>query len=100
VIERAHDLADCLGGDAGIERCGVELGVPQQDLDHPNVDVLLQQVGRKTVSKRMGRHALADLCHLRRGVAGACQLPCRHGIDWVLSGKQPTLWVCDLVPGA
>jgi hypothetical protein len=29
-IERAHDLADRLGGDAGIERGGVELGVTEQ----------------------------------------------------------------------
>src|SRR5580704_18981751 len=38
-IERAHDLPDGLGGDAGIERRGVELGVPQQDLDHSNIGV-------------------------------------------------------------
>jgi hypothetical protein len=27
VLQRAHDLADRLGGDAGVERRGVELGV-------------------------------------------------------------------------
>src|SRR6266566_7571461 len=55
---------------------------------------------RKTMPKRMWGHALADLGHVGRGVAGARELPCRHGIDWVLSRKQPTLWVRDLVPGA
>ena len=30
LIERAHDLPDRLGGDAGVERRGVELGVPEQ----------------------------------------------------------------------
>ena len=30
VIKRAHDLADRLGGDAGVERRGVELGVTEQ----------------------------------------------------------------------
>jgi hypothetical protein len=30
MLKRAHDLLDCLGGDAGIERRGVELGVPEQ----------------------------------------------------------------------
>jgi hypothetical protein len=30
VLQRAHDLADRLGGDAGIERRGVELGVTEQ----------------------------------------------------------------------
>jgi hypothetical protein len=29
-IERAHDLPDGIGGDARIERRGVELGVPQR----------------------------------------------------------------------
>ena len=28
-VERAHDLADGVGGDAGVERRGVELGVPK-----------------------------------------------------------------------
>ena len=28
-VERAHNLADGVGGDAGVERRGVELGVPQ-----------------------------------------------------------------------
>src|SRR3984885_557918 len=45
-IERTHDLPDGLGGDAGVERCGVELGVPQQDLDHPDIGVLLQDASQ------------------------------------------------------
>ena len=36
-VERTHDLTDGVGGDAGVERRGVELGVPKQDLDHPNM---------------------------------------------------------------
>src|SRR5260370_34775648 len=50
-IERADDLPDGLGGDARIERRGVELGMAQQDLDHPNVGVLLQKMRRKAVTK-------------------------------------------------
>jgi hypothetical protein len=46
-VERAHDLADGVGGDAGVERRGVELGVAEQHLDHPNIDVLLQEMGGK-----------------------------------------------------
>jgi len=30
VIQRAHDLADGIGGDAGIERRRVELGVTER----------------------------------------------------------------------
>jgi hypothetical protein len=29
-LQWAHDLPDRLGGDAGVERRGVELGVPEQ----------------------------------------------------------------------
>jgi hypothetical protein len=49
-VERAHDLTDCLGGDAGVARHGVELGMPQQDLDHPNVGVLFQKMRRKAMT--------------------------------------------------
>src|SRR5690242_8724727 len=41
VLQRAHDLADRLGRDAGIERRGVELGVSEQHLDDADVYVLL-----------------------------------------------------------
>jgi hypothetical protein len=30
MLQRVHDLADGLGGDAGIERGGVELGVTER----------------------------------------------------------------------
>src|SRR5580704_8341514 len=49
VLQRAHDLADRLGGDAGIERRGVELGVTKQDLDDADINVLLEQVGGEAV---------------------------------------------------
>ena len=67
-LQRAHDLADRLGGDAGIERRGVELGVPEQHLDHADIDVLLEQVGGEAVPQRVRRDALVDLGHLGRGV--------------------------------
>jgi hypothetical protein len=49
-IQRAHDLADGVGGDARVERRGLEPGVPEQNLDHPNIDVLLEQVGREAMA--------------------------------------------------
>src|ERR1700688_789044 len=100
MIERAHDLPDGLGGDAGVERRGVELGVPQQDLDHPDIGVLLQKMRRKAVTKGVRGHLLADLGHLGCGIAGAPELARRHRVDRVHSGKQPPLWACRVVPGA
>src|SRR5215468_12422352 len=45
LLERAPDLADGPGGDLGVERRGLELLVPEQDLDHTDVDLLLEQMG-------------------------------------------------------
>ena len=58
---------DDLGGDTRIERGGVELGMSQQDLDHPDIGVLLQKMRRKAVSQ-----SVRDTCcrwgHLGRGI--------------------------------
>ncbi len=32
-------------GDLGVARGGVELGMPEQHLDHPDVDLLLEEIG-------------------------------------------------------
>src|SRR3954470_17609393 len=80
-IERAYDLPDGLGGDPRIERRGVELGVPQQDLDHPDIAVLLQQMRRKAVTKGVRGNRLVDLGHLGGGIAGAPELARRHRVD-------------------
>jgi hypothetical protein len=48
-VQRAHDLTNDVGGDLGVARGGVELGMPEQHLDHANVDVLLQQMGGEAV---------------------------------------------------
>src|SRR5690348_9476269 len=45
LFQGTGDLAECLQGDAGIERGGVELLVPEQNLDHPNIGLLFEQVG-------------------------------------------------------
>ena len=86
-VERAHDLADRIGGDLGVKRRGLELGMPKQDLDDANIDVLLEQVGREAVAQGVRRHALADLGQVSCGMAGARELPRRHRVDRVLAGE-------------
>ena len=49
VLQRAHHLADGLGGDARIERRRVQLGVTEKHLNHSDIDVLLEQVGGEAV---------------------------------------------------
>ena len=52
-VERTRHRADRLGGDAGVERGRIELGVPEQNLDDADVDILLQQVGGEAVAQRV-----------------------------------------------
>src|SRR6266851_3675352 len=86
-LQWAHDLADRLGGNAGVERRGIELGVSKQDLDHTDIDVLLEQMRGKAVPQRMRRYPLVDPGHVGGRVAGAIELACGERIDPVLPGK-------------
>jgi hypothetical protein len=97
-IQRAHDLADRLGGDAGIEGGGLELGVTEQHLDHADIDALLQEMGCKTVAQRVRRHPFGDLGHVSGGMNGAVELARGEMVDRVLSGKQLDLGPCDPPP--
>src|SRR5262245_3038749 len=52
-IERAHDRAQDVGGDVGVTRRRVELGMSEQNLNHTHVDAALQEVGGKAVPQRV-----------------------------------------------
>src|SRR5215204_3989848 len=90
-IERAHDHADGVGGDTRIERGGLELGVPEQGLDHADVDVLLQQVGREAVAQRVRRDPLGDPGPVSGSMDGPVELTRGERVHPVLSGKEPDL---------
>src|SRR5450755_1273235 len=98
-VEWAHDLLDRLGGDPRIERRGIELGVPEQHLDHSDIDVLFQQVSGEAVPQGVERYALVDLGLIGGGMAGAIELARRHRVHPVLSREQPALWPRQLPPG-
>src|SRR4029077_19342114 len=88
-VQRAHDLANEVGGHLGVARRRVELGMPEQDLKHANVDVLLQQMRGEAVPQCVRRHALLDPCGLGGGMDGAIELTGRQRLDRVAAGKQP-----------
>src|SRR3712207_5789224 len=90
-VERAHDAADCAGGDAGIQRSGVELGMAEQDLNDANVDVLLQEMRGEAVAQGVRRHALLDPGGVGRGVDGAVHLTGRQRRDRIAAREQPAL---------
>ncbi len=96
-------LLDRLGGDARVERRGVELGRSEQHLDHPNIDILLQKMGGKAVPQRMRRNVPVDSGRLCSGsgrrdwVRSGCVV---IGLTGVLTGKQPALGPRRPPPGA
>jgi hypothetical protein len=95
--EIVDDLLVVVGNIADLRR-GIELLVPEQHLDHADVDVLFQEVGCEAVAQRMRRHPLGDLGHVGGGVNGAVELTRGERVDPVLSGKQPDLGPRDPPP--
>ena len=73
----------------------------EQDLDHSDVDVLLQQMRCKAVSQACaGVTRLVISAMLGGGVAGARELACRHRADRVLAREQPALRPRKAIPVA
>ena len=81
MLERTRHRADRLGGDAGIERGRVQLGMPEQNLDDANIDILLEQVGGKAVTQRVWTDALLDASCLRCLMDGPIELARRDGLE-------------------
>ena len=52
-IKRTGHIPDRLAGDLCIDRRGLQLGMPQQHLDHPYVRPTLQEMGGKAVPERV-----------------------------------------------
>src|SRR5262252_4990182 len=89
-VERACHLADRADGDAGVERRRVELLVSEQHLDHPNIGLLLQEMGGRAVPQCVNTDAL--------GNAGACRCHANKPVELArthmlpaVAGKQPGL---------
>ena len=59
-VERALDLGDHSGRDAGVAGRRLELVVSEQRLDQPNVGAAFEQMGREAVAKRMQAERLAQ----------------------------------------
>ncbi len=49
LLQRALDGAQGGAGDTGVARGGIEFAVAQEHLDHPDVDLLLEQMGSEAV---------------------------------------------------
>src|SRR5215468_2271066 len=105
-VERARHLADRADGDAGVERRRVELLVPEQHLDDPDIGLLLQEVGGKAVPQCMNTDALGDAGARRRQANEPMKLARTHVLPAVarkqpgLAGSHPPLLACQAPPVA
>src|SRR5712691_10193275 len=72
----------------------------EQDLDHSDIDVLLEQVGGEAVPQGVERYELVDLRNIGSGMAGAIELARRHRLHAVAPWKQPDLRSRRPPPGA
>ncbi len=100
MLERARYRPDGLGGNTGIEGGGVELGVPEQDLDDADVDVLLQQVRGEAVAQGVRGDPLPDAGGLRSLVDSPVDLAGRDGLQDVAAGKQLAMGQHNAAPPA
>src|SRR6266851_8431691 len=72
----------------------------EQDLDHTNIDVLLEQVGGEAVSQRVRCHPIGQPSQLGGHVAGAVELARGHRVDAVAAGEHPHWGMRDAPPVA
>ena len=86
MLERACHRTDRLGGDAGIERSGIEFGVSEQHLDDPDVDILLEQVRGEAVAQCVQADTLLDASGFRCLMNRAVYLARRN---WFERGFRP-----------
>ena len=50
MFQRTDNFTQRASGDLGVQCCGIELLVSKQHLNHTDVDLLLEQMSRKTVA--------------------------------------------------
>ena len=60
LVQRTDHAAHRASGNLGVQRGRLELGVAKQHLDHPHIDAVFQQMGRKAIRLYIfGQYVLA-----------------------------------------
>src|SRR6202045_2939896 len=105
-VERSRPLAYRANGDTCVERRRVELLVSEQNLEDPDIGLLLQEMGGKAVPQRMDTDTLGNAsacrCHANEPVkvARTDVLPAVAGKQPGLAGRHPSLLARDAPPFA
>src|SRR5207302_2595385 len=90
--ERALDLGNHPGRNAGVAGRRLQLLVSEQRLNHPNVRAALKQMGREAVAKRMQRERFPQPRCFRCLLEQPSELACGQRPPFTAAGKQPTLF--------
>ncbi len=98
-LQWADHFAQHLGGDMGIACGRFQLLVPEQDLDDPDIKLLFQQMGGKTVPQGMHRNPLVDLRLVGGGMDRPVKLAGGDRFNQAVTREQPAA-VAHLALGA
>ena len=90
--ERALDLGDESCRHAGVASRRVELLVPEQRLNQPNVLAVLEQMGCEGMAQRMKRDRFAQPRGFRRLLEQPAELARSRRVTINATGKQPTVF--------
>jgi hypothetical protein len=89
LVDRAHRS----GRDLCVEGGVVELGVPEQNLDHPYVGSVFQEVGSEAVAQGVRPDSLGDVGGLGCLHDNTMELAGADRLHRMLSREQPTVAV-------
>jgi hypothetical protein len=93
-FEGAGCVTDRLGGNVGVARGRAQLGMAEQQLDHPHINVGLQQMCREAVPQRMQGGRLGKPNEVLGRIESPAQLPPRDWGKLLLAWKQPPRRLC------
>ena len=93
-FEGAGRVTDRLGGNMGVARGRAQLGMAEQHLDHPHINVGLQQMCREAVPQRMQGGRLGKPNEVLGRIESPAQLPRRDWGNLRLAWKQPPRRLC------
>ena len=89
IIKRTGRGCDQSGRDLGIPSGCLQMGMSKQDVDDPNIGATLQQMGSKTMPKRMRCYVLVDSGTPPRSAAGTLKSAASYVAARFLARKQP-----------
>ena len=89
--ERTLDGGDPTCGHTCVARRRVQLGMPKQSLDQPDIGAALEQMRGKAVAQRMQADVLPDAGSVRRLMEQPAELARRQMQPRSASGEQPAL---------